>query len=74
MKKWISGALTVALMTASAAVFSAEEKIIRLATTTSTYNSGLLDKLLPEFEKTHNAKSSSDCGRDGQSITYGAGW
>tara|TARA_Y100000782_G_scaffold115627_1_gene162823 strand:- start:44324 stop:45175 length:852 start_codon:yes stop_codon:yes gene_type:complete len=56
MKKWISGALTVALMTVSAAVFSAEEKIIRLATTTSTYNSGLLDKLLPEFEKTHNAK------------------
>ena len=31
---------------------NSEEKVIGLATTTSTENSGLLDKLLPEFEKT----------------------
>ena len=31
---------------------NSEEQVITLATTTSTDNSGLLDKLLPEFEKT----------------------
>lgn len=56
MKKWITGVVTVAVLAASSAMCVAEENIIRLATTTSTYNSGLLDKLLPEFEKTHNVK------------------
>jgi tungstate transport system substrate-binding protein len=35
---------------------SAEPNIIRLATTTSTYNSGLLDNLLPVFEKQTNTR------------------
>ncbi len=56
MKKWITGAVTVAVLAASSAMCAAEENIIRLATTTSTYNSGLLDKLLPEFEKIHKVK------------------
>lgn len=32
---------------------SANDEIVRLATTTSTYNSGLLDELLPQFEAEH---------------------
>lgn len=55
MKKWIALiALTMASGMSSLAVSA--ENIIRLATTTSTYNSGLLDALLPVFEKKHNAK------------------
>ncbi|MGC3872933.1 substrate-binding domain-containing protein [Halomonas sp. GXIMD04776] len=34
-------------------VLAAEDEIIRLATTTSTYNSGLLDELLPQFQADH---------------------
>ncbi|WP_253273006.1 substrate-binding domain-containing protein [Halomonas sp. PR-M31] len=34
-------------------VLAADNDIIRLATTTSTYNSGLLDELLPQFEAEH---------------------
>lgn len=44
------GALVVAACIAYQA-HAAEEKIIRLATTTSTENSGLLDYLLPEFKR-----------------------
>jgi len=36
---------------AHAADTTKENKTIRLATTTSTYHSGLLDYLLPEFKK-----------------------
>ncbi len=39
------------IATASAVSVSAEQRIIRLATTTSTQNSGLLQYLLPVFEK-----------------------
>jgi len=34
----------------------ASDTIIRLATTTSTYNSGLLDAILPTFEKAHDVQ------------------
>lgn len=56
MKSWVSGLLTTLLLTTSSAVATAEEQIIRLATTTSTYNSGLLDSILPVFEQKHDAK------------------
>ncbi|MDX1528686.1 MAG: substrate-binding domain-containing protein [Gammaproteobacteria bacterium] len=46
---WI-GALVAAACIALQA-HAAEQKIIRLATTTSTENSGLLDYLLPEFKR-----------------------
>jgi len=39
------------------ATFStAKENILRLATTTSTYETGLLDKIVPPFEKENNVK------------------
>ncbi|WP_227368142.1 substrate-binding domain-containing protein [Halomonas sp. M20] len=34
-------------------VLAVDNEIVRLATTTSTYNSGLLDELLPRFEAEH---------------------
>ena len=40
------------ILIASLNAHSAEQQIIRLATTTSTENSGLLGYLLPIFEKT----------------------
>ncbi|EAR62066.1 substrate-binding domain-containing protein [Neptuniibacter caesariensis] len=56
MKKWIAAAISTTILATSSVTAVAEEQIIRLATTTSTYNSGLLDKLLPVFEKKHDAK------------------
>jgi tungstate transport system substrate-binding protein len=56
MKKWISCFLSMLLLLNVSLGVSAAENIIRLATTTSTYNSGLLDKLLPVFEKKYGAK------------------
>ncbi len=56
MKK--STAVIAALICLSA-LFSAsadKERVLRLATTTSTQNSGLLDDLLPRFEKSHGVK------------------
>ncbi|WP_072822080.1 substrate-binding domain-containing protein [Modicisalibacter ilicicola] len=47
----MGGATLLALLALPA--LAAEEEIVRLATTTSTYNSGLLDELLPEFEADH---------------------
>ena len=34
----------------------ADEAVLRLATTTSTYETGLLDEILPAFEKKHSVK------------------
>lgn len=47
----VAGVLTMSALLATPAV--ASDDIVRLATTTSTYNSGLLDYLLPKFEAEH---------------------
>ena len=53
MKKIVSAAVTVALSLALAWVgpAGAEDKVLKMSTTTSTESSGLLGVLLPEFEK-----------------------
>ncbi|WP_432471026.1 substrate-binding domain-containing protein [Amphritea sp. HPY] len=56
MKKWISSLLSAVLFICLPFSALAEQNIIRLATTTSTYNSGLLDKLLPVFEQKFGSK------------------
>ncbi|SIS96250.1 substrate-binding domain-containing protein [Neptunomonas antarctica] len=56
MKKWISCLSSMVLLFCLSFTISAAENIIRLATTTSTYNSGLLDELLPVFEKKYGVK------------------
>ncbi|MDO6496699.1 substrate-binding domain-containing protein [Photobacterium sanguinicancri] len=49
--KLLQTTLVILSLTTAAAVHAADEMKIRLATTTSTYHSGLLDYLLPEFKK-----------------------
>ncbi len=49
-RRWFSIIALVVVMLASSFV-TAAEKVIKMSTTTSTENSGLLDVLLPEFEK-----------------------
>lgn len=54
MKKRIVARLAVALVLAAGAAM-ASGPTLRLATTTSTYETGLLDHILPAFEKRHGA-------------------
>ena len=54
MKKFIKWALVVAML--AVPLFSFGAKDIRLATTTSTENSGLLKVILPQFEAKYGAK------------------
>jgi len=42
--------------TSTTSDFSAKQSVLKLASTTSTRDSGLLDVLLPEFEKAHNCR------------------
>ncbi len=49
-------------------------KIVRLATTTSTENSGLLRYLLPRFTEQTGYTSPCDCCGYWQGIAYGQGW
>ncbi len=48
--------IAVAFCLGLATKLRAEECVLRLATTTSTYETGLLDTIFPPFEKKHNVK------------------
>ncbi|MFQ5614897.1 MAG: substrate-binding domain-containing protein [Anaerolineales bacterium] len=48
-----------------------KEASLRLATTTSTYDSGLLDVILPAFEREHGAKVEVIAVGTGQALTLG---
>lgn len=50
---------------------AAETQVLRLATTTSTADSGLLDAILPDFESTHNAQVDVVAVGTGQAIEIG---
>jgi tungstate transport system substrate-binding protein len=50
---------------------SAEPSILRLATTTSTADSGLLDAILPDFESQYNADVDVVAVGTGQALTIG---
>jgi tungstate transport system substrate-binding protein len=50
----------------------AETRVLRLATTTSTADSGLLDAILPDFESGHNARVDVVAVGTGQAIELGA--
>lgn len=50
---------------------SQKEQTLTLATTTSTYDSGLLDALLPAFEEAHNATVEVIAVGTGQAIALG---
>ena len=49
----------------------AEPAVLRLATTTSTADSGLLDAILPGFEETHNARVDVVAVGTGQALELG---
>ncbi len=49
----------------------AAPQLLRLATTTSTYDSGLLDAILPVFEESHNADVDVIAVGSGQAIEIG---
>ncbi len=48
-----------------------EPEVLRLATTTSTADSGLLDAILPDFEEAHNARVDVVAVGTGQAIELG---
>lgn len=50
---------------------SREQQVLRLATTTSTYDSGLLNAILPAFESQYNARVDVVAVGTGQAITLG---
>ncbi len=54
-----------------AACGSSEPEVLRLATTTSTADSGLLEAILPEFEEEHNARVDVVAVGTGQAIALG---
>jgi tungstate transport system substrate-binding protein len=54
-----------------AACGSSEVQVLRLATTTSTADSGLLDAILPAFEEEHNARVDVVAVGTGQAIELG---
>ena len=75
-KKTVIGILLVAMLAVSVAVASVgcgkgESTTLVLATTTSTQDSGLLDKLLPEFEKKYNVKVKTIAVGSGEAMELG---
>jgi tungstate transport system substrate-binding protein len=71
MKKsvWIMCCLTAVSLLA--ACRSQETAVLRLATTTSTYDSGLLDAILPAFEDKYNARVDVVAVGTGQALALG---
>lgn len=64
--------LTLILLTAAlVACGSSQPSILRLATTTSTYDSGLLDAIIPVFERDYDASVEILAVGTGQAIALG---
>lgn len=53
---WLMPIIVMILLALPSFNADGTEEILRLTTTTSTYETGLLDHILPPFEKKHNAK------------------
>ena len=64
-----SALLLVALLLVACG--AGEPQTLRLATTTSTYDSGLLDAILPDFEQSHKAEVEVVAVGTGQAIALG---
>lgn len=63
--------LLAVVMAAVIACGQNETAVLRLATTTSTADSGLLDEILPAFEEEHNARVDVVAVGTGQAIALG---
>lgn len=70
-ERLISLVLLAAFLVALTACGQTEPEVLRLATTTSTDNSGLLAEILPAFEEEHNARVDVVAVGTGQAIALG---
>jgi tungstate transport system substrate-binding protein len=70
MKMFANLFLLIAILMLSACI-SDQSAILRLATTTSTYNSGLLDHILPIFEERYEVRVDVLAVGTGQAIALG---
>jgi tungstate transport system substrate-binding protein len=68
MRRHLAAILVILVL---AACGQSEPQVLRLATTTSTDNSGLLDEILPDFEEQHNARVDVVAVGTGQAIALG---
>ncbi|MEZ4541750.1 MAG: substrate-binding domain-containing protein [Chloroflexota bacterium] len=71
MRKGITLLLVMLAMLVLAACGGSEPEVLRLATTTSTADSGLLDAILPGFEEANNARVDVVAVGTGQAIELG---
>lgn len=62
---------SVVLLSACSTADAGQPQVLRLATTTSTYDSGLLNAILPSFEAQHNARVDVLAVGTGQAIALG---
>ena len=62
---------TAAATTAASATTSGPQQVLRLATTTSTADTGLLDAILPVFESKYNARVDVVAVGTGQALALG---
>lgn len=72
MRMWILVLLILAVLSAAcSSAEPSETQVLRLATTTSTNDSGLLDAILPDFESEFNARVDVVAVGTGQAIQLG---
>lgn len=71
MRRLLQVAVLVLFVSLLVACSSGEPEVLRLATTTSTADSGLLDAILPTFEEEHNARVDVVAVGTGQALTLG---
>ena len=69
--RWVLGAIAAAMLLLGASLVQAQGKTIILATTTSTQDSGLLDVLIPIFEKKTGYFVKTIAVGSGQAMTMG---
>ena len=69
--RWVLGAIAAAMLLLGASLAQAQGKTIILATTTSTQDSGLLDVLIPIFEKKTGYFVKTIAVGSGQAMTMG---
>ena len=71
LMQYMQTALALFALVTMTGVNAADNMTIRLATTTSTYHSGLLDFLLPEFEKDTGYRVDVLAAGTGKSLRMG---
>ncbi|MFT5195156.1 MAG: tungstate transport system substrate-binding protein [Cellvibrionaceae bacterium] len=71
MKNIFFALLAVTLVVSACVAGGDKPAVLRLATTTSTYNSGLLEAILPDFERQFNARVDVIAVGTGQAIKLG---